>query len=111
MPEIVVEDCIEARRVFALTGEAPHPDAVADQKMIESAVQRSEKGAPVGAIVSLRNPSRRLIKAIIAPRVIAGKHMIAGQHGDTPDQWPRQRRTDLAARRAHRYKPRVPTFQ
>ena len=69
-----------------MAGEAPHPDAIADQKMIESAVQRFEEGASVSAIVGLRNLSGGVIEALIAPGVIAGKHMIAGQHGGTPDQ-------------------------
>ena len=51
--EIVVQDGVEARRLFARAGEAPHPDAVADQQMIERAVQRLEEGAAVGAVVGV----------------------------------------------------------
>ena len=51
--EIVIEDGVEAWRQFALAGEAPHPDAVADQQMIERAVQRLEEGAAVGAVIGV----------------------------------------------------------
>ena len=78
--EIVVEDCIEARRGFALAGEAPHPDAVADQQMVEGTMQRFKEGAAIGAIVGIRDLRGRVIEALVAPGIVAGEHPVTGQH-------------------------------
>jgi hypothetical protein len=51
--EVVIEDGIEAFRQFARASEAGHPDAIADQQVIQGPVQRLEEGAAVGAVVCL----------------------------------------------------------
>ncbi len=51
--EVVMQNGVEPRRSFALAGQALHPDAIADQKVIERAVHRAEKGAVVGAVLGI----------------------------------------------------------
>jgi hypothetical protein len=58
--EIVIEDRVQARRDFTLAGEAPHPDTIADQKMIERAVQRLEENTTIGTIVGIADPCARV---------------------------------------------------
>src|SRR5260370_26913760 len=82
--EIVVEDRIERRRLAALAGEAMHPDTVAKQEMIQRSVQRSEKGAAIGAIVGIGDARRRLVEAVIDPLVIGRQHFELGFHRSTP---------------------------
>src|SRR5665811_2200486 len=79
--EIVVQGRIKARRQFALAGKAPHPDAVADQQVIERAVHRLEEGAAVGAIVGVGQLGGGGIEPLVAPGVIAGEHLVTGLHG------------------------------
>jgi hypothetical protein len=78
--EIVVEDCIETGRDSTLGGEAAHPDAIADQEVVEGAVQRFEEGAPIGAIVPIRDLGRGVVEPFVAPGIITGKHKVTGQH-------------------------------
>ena len=78
--EVVVEDGVEALRHIALAGEALHPDAVADQQVVERAVQRLEEGAAVGAVVGVGQRGGGVIEPLVAPGVVAGEHRIAGHH-------------------------------
>ena len=79
--EIFIQDGIEAFRGFAGAGEAPHPDTVADQQVVQGSVQRFEEGAAVGAVIGVAERARRVIKSLVAPGIVAGKHQVAGSHG------------------------------
>ena len=78
--EVVKKDCVEARWCLTLAGEASHPDTIADEQMVERAVQRFKENTAVGAVVSIGNLCRSLVEPFVAPGVIAGEHLIAGQH-------------------------------
>ncbi|HEY6861039.1 MAG TPA: hypothetical protein VI358_14805 [Pseudolabrys sp.] len=42
-------------------------------------MQRFKEGAAVGAIIDIRGQRGRVIKALVAPGILAGEHPIAGQ--------------------------------
>src|SRR5262245_32794736 len=78
--EIVEEYRIETRRDSALAGETAHPDAIPNQKVVECAMQRLEEGPPIGAVVRIRDLGSSVVKALVAPGIVTGEHMVAGQH-------------------------------
>ena len=108
--EVVIKDGVQALRHLALAGEACHPDAVADQQVVEGAVQRLEEGAAVGPVGGLAHLRRRVIEPFVAPGVVAGEHPIARCHFRPlkPSRYPQpaahSRR--LAGPKSPRYKPR-----
>src|SRR6476660_9533188 len=74
--EVIVQDSIKAGGVFSFAGEAPHPDAIADQKVVEGTLQRFKEDAAIGAIVGIRDLSGRRIEALVAPGAVAGEHPV-----------------------------------
>jgi hypothetical protein len=78
--EIVVKDDIEILGQLALSGEALHPDAVADQQMVEGAMQRLEEGAAVGAVVCIAYLDHGVIEPLVAPGIVSGEHAIVRSH-------------------------------
>jgi len=76
-------------RRAALPGEALHPDAVADQDVIQRGVQRAEEGAAIGAIIGIGQLRRGIVEPPVDPFVVGR------QHGDLwlHDALPGRRRT------------------
>src|SRR5262245_31516204 len=83
-PEIgegVVEDLVQPFDAARHALEPAHPDAVADQDVIQGGVNRAEEGRPPGAVVLNTQRSAGLIEATIGPGVVAGEAMeIAAVH-------------------------------
>jgi hypothetical protein len=82
-----------------LAGETAHPDAIANQQVVECAVQRLEEGTPISAIVRIRDLGSGVVEALVAPGVVAGEHMVAGQHPVLLQQNPYLRRPTLPLER------------
>src|SRR5262245_22615611 len=78
--EIVKEYRIEIRRDGALAGKTAHPDAIPNQQVVERAMEGPEEGAPVSAVVRIRDLGSGVVQALVAPPVVASEHMVAGQH-------------------------------
>src|SRR5882724_3864627 len=79
-----MEDRIEPLRLLAFAGEAMHPDAVAEQQMVQRAVQRAEEGAAIGAIVGIPDLRRRLVEPLVDPGVIRRQHLELRLHARRP---------------------------
>src|SRR4030095_5589648 len=58
--EIIIEDRVQTCGHFTLVGESPHPDTIADQKMIEGAMQRLEENTAIGTVVGIADPCARV---------------------------------------------------
>ena len=86
--EIVVEDRVELLRLVAFAGEAMHPDAVAEQQVVERPVQRAEEGAAVGAVVGVRDLRRRAVQPLVHPGVVGRQHFELRLHAHRPPLQP-----------------------
>ena len=85
--EVVEQDGIETRGRLALAGEALHPDAVADQEMVERAVHRFEEGAAVGAVLGIGQFARPRLEPLVRPGIVAGEHPVAFGHRLNSRSW------------------------
>src|SRR5262249_53644515 len=75
--EILVEDGVERLGLRALAGEAMHPDAVADQQMVQGAVQRAEERAAVPAILGVGNARGGGVEPLVDPGVVGRQQLEA----------------------------------
>jgi hypothetical protein len=108
--KIVVQNGTKSWGNLTLVREAPHPDSVTYQEVVERAVQGSKKDTSIRAIVSVVDSGGRVIKSLVAPRIVAGEHRIAAQHVALLRTIKGLLATDLAAQNSHRYKPRGLSF-
>ena len=99
LAEIVVEDAFEALRRITRAGEAAHPDPVADQDVVQRAVQRAEEGAAIGAVVFVGQPGRGIVEALVGPFVVGRQHVEMGFHARTSP-------SGLVTRSLHQNPPR-----
>src|ERR1051326_7179354 len=86
--EILVKDRVELLGLLALAGEAMHPDAVAQQQMIERAVERAEERAAVAPILGVGNARRGIIEPLVDPRDVGREHREERFHGSPPGSPP-----------------------
>ena len=86
--ELVEQNLVELGLNRPAAGEAAHPDAVGDEHVVERAVQRTEEGAAVGAIVGVGQGSRCFVDTLVGPAVIAGHHREMRFHLDFPTSAP-----------------------
>lgn len=85
--QIIMQDGVEPLGRLALACEAPHPDAVGRQDMVERAVHRTEERAQVQPVVIVVKIGRRRIKPLIGPAIIGSEHaeMLSHHLGPVPD--------------------------
>ena len=73
--QFLEQNGVETRRCVALAGQALHPNAVADQKMIKRAMHRLEEGAMISAILRVGQLRRGRIEPRIGPAIIVREHL------------------------------------
>src|SRR5690242_5188402 len=81
LAEILEEDAVELPRLLALAGEPVHPDPVADEKMVQRAVQRPEEGAAVASVFGIGNAGSRVVEPLVDPGVVGRVHLEQRFHG------------------------------
>jgi hypothetical protein len=78
--KIVEQNGIEPGRRLALARESAHPDAVADEEMVQRAVERFEERTAVGSVVVILDERGGIVEAPVGPAVIGGEAPIAVLH-------------------------------
>src|SRR6185369_17173780 len=73
--EIVEQDRRQLSRLLAFPGESMHPDAIAEQKMIQRAVQRTKECATISAVLGIRDLRGGVIEPNICPCVVGCHHL------------------------------------
>jgi hypothetical protein len=124
--KIVVQIDADRRDLVLPAGEAAHPGAVAEQQMIEGAVDRLEEGAAIALALGIVDPGADGINLLVHPLIVASeglKHVCVwhairsravgatAQHG-APVPWLRRMRPSLcrervAAQSLRRHRPRA----
>src|SRR5882672_181202 len=83
-PEIgerVVENLVQSLDAARHSLETAHPDAIADEDVVERRMNRAEEGRPIRAVVGRAQRGAGLIEATIGPGVVAAEAMeVAAVH-------------------------------